>query len=63
VLDAITSVYGRRGVEKGYTSTKYPDTLKDIELQQINGTTAFPAGGAARTGEGWVPKNPHQAQK
>jgi hypothetical protein len=54
VLNGVTTVYGRRGRERGLTTMQYPDRLKGIRLQQIDGTTIFPAGGGPLRGEGWM---------
>jgi hypothetical protein len=56
VLDGITSVFGVTGSAKGTMTMSFPDNLKDIKLQQIDATTVFPAGGGAKTGEGWKKK-------
>jgi len=56
VLDGVTTVYGARGAERGLSSMQYPDTLKGIGLQQIDGTTIFPSGGGGLVAEGWKSK-------
>jgi len=56
VLDGVTTVYGAHGAERGLSSMQYPDTLKGIGLQQIDGTTIFPSGGGGLVAEGWKSK-------
>jgi hypothetical protein len=63
VLDGITSVFGKTGSAKGTMTMSFPDTLKDIKLQQIDDKTIFPAGGAGLTGEGWKSKQDREAAK
>jgi hypothetical protein len=63
VLDGITSVFGKTGLTKGTKTMSFPETLKDIRLEQIDGTTIFPAGGGGLTGEGWMSKADREAAK